>query len=187
MIIVTSQYVHYNMRYYDMNKAGPSLLKYIYNIDLTNLDKKERNEKYGLLMKMDDKYKMIPTMLYSISRILCKENEGIIYTQDSIITKRIINNNSILENLVVKFKQVWFAPILVINKNRNSYVAISGSETIIKGPAKNQVSEYLVNKLLKFVIEEPDWLTKFKRWYKSIKDPEYFIINDNSIISTSGM
>lgn len=186
MIIVTRKYIHYNMRYHDIRAAGPSVLKSLFNVDITDMEKKERNIVYGKLMKENDIYKMIPAMLTSISRFLCKEYEGIIYTQDSIITKRTINN-TILDQLVLKFKQNWISTLLVIGKDRDSYIALLNSgEVLIKGKAKSKIPLLIAKKLLDFVLEEQDPILKFKRWFKQIKDVNYFLI-DNQVFTFTGV
>ncbi|MEM3859438.1 MAG: hypothetical protein QW478_08525 [Candidatus Micrarchaeaceae archaeon] len=174
------------MRYHDIRAAGPSVLKSLFNVDITDMEKKERNIVYGKLMKENDIYKMIPAMLTSISRFLCKEYEGIIYTQDSIITKRTINN-TILDQLVLKFKQNWISTLLVIGKDRDSYIALLNSgEVLIKGKAKSKIPLLIAKKLLDFVLEEQDPILKFKRWFKQIKDVNYFLI-DNQVFTFTGV
>lgn len=181
MNILTSDYIYNNMFYYDIKSAGPTILKYITNnkIDLLNLEKTERNIKYGKLMKENEYYKIASKLMFSVNKFVCHFYDGIIYTPDSIITNRIIKDDKIIKSLVISYECKYHFNLLIINKNKNSYIAITNdNKIIIKGELKNYLNEFLVEKLVDFCLNKINWLDKFKQWFKNLNDNTYFLIQN---------
>jgi hypothetical protein len=181
MNILTSDYIYNNMFYYDIKSAGPTILKYITNnkIDLLNLEKTERNIKYGKLMKENEYYKIASKLMFSVNKFVCYLYDGIIYTPDSIITNRIIKDDKIIKSLVINYECKYHFNLLIINKNKNSYIAITNdNKVIIKGELKNYLNEFLVEKLIDFCLNKINWLEKFKQWFKNLNDNTYFLIQN---------
>ena len=176
MKILTSRYIHFNVKYYDINMAGPTLLKYLYDIDLTNIENKERrNIEYGLLIKQN-KLQILPSILQNYIKLLAIELNAIIYTTDSIITLKSIKDSKLALSSCFTFKKSWTANILVITKKYDGYVCkLSNGDIIIKGQYKKLLPEKAISKLLDLRFNFKNWLLIFKEWFKNSKNEDLLI------------
>ena len=186
MNICTEKYIHHNVFCYDIKAAGPTILKYLTGTDLLDMDKYKRNIQYGEMMRSNNDLKIISRMLFNISRIVCKEYDGIIYTPDSVITTRIITDIEFIKQLNVTYKRDWCAHLLIINKQRDSYIALVDNGVIIKGRARKSLTEKLILKLIELAMEDKDWLLKYKQWFKLLENNNYFLTADNILFTIDG-
>ena len=186
MNICTEKYIHNNVFCYDIKSAGPTILKYLTDIDLLDKEKNIRNIEYGKLMRDNKDLKIISRIMFSISKIICKEFDGIIYTPDSVITHRIITDIELIKQLNVVYKREWFANLLIISKQRDSYIALTDDGVIIKGRLKKYLTEKLIQKLITLTLEDPNWLLRFKQWFKSLENNLYFLTSENKLYTNDG-
>jgi hypothetical protein len=177
------------MNYYDISSAGPTALKQFSGIDLLSIpDKLDRNIQYGKIMKSNEKYKFIPNTLLNVSRILCKEYNGILYSQDSFVTNKKIELGEIVNQTIFNFKKNYFFVVLIINRTFDTYIALTDKdEVVIKGKYKKYIPEKLASMLLKKFTGESDWLTKFKSWFKYLNNNKYYLSNNKYLLTTTGL
>lgn len=186
MKIVTDILFYTNsLTYFDINSAGPTLLKHLSGINLLDIkDKNERNVKYGKAIRNTNMSRYIPYILYSFSKIVCYELDGILYTQDSVVTNRDISKSIIAKNSIFTFKKSWISKFLVISKDKKSYFAITDENKVI---VKNDIlSPNMLLKLYLFYENTKNWIFYFKKWFMEETEISYFITNKNSIYLSDG-
>ncbi len=187
MKILSSRYIHFNVKYYDINMAGPTLLKYLTNFDVTEIPNKEsRNIQYGLILKQN-KLQIISNILQNYTKLVAKELNSIVYTPDSIITIKSIKDSKLALNSCFTFKKSWTANILVIAKKYDGYVCkLNNGDIIIKGEYKKFLPINCVSKLLDIRFNFKNWLIIFKEWFKNALN-EDLLIDDKYIFTNDGL
>ncbi len=178
MQFLTKEHIYYNVYYWDIKAAGPSLLNHLYGINLLYLDKEQRNIRYGELQKEENKLKIIPEILRRYTKNIALRNDAIAYTLDSVITKKNILSDIFVSKSCFTFKEDYHFSIMIIDENYKNYIAITNdNKVIIKGIIKNYLSEKLI---LQFLTKGIVNFSRFKQWFK-ITNYKTFLI-DNSII-----
>lgn len=175
MYITSNRYTYFNVKYYDITAAGPTLLKSLFNIDITNLPKPERNIKYGNLMRENEKYKVISKILLSFNKLICNRNNGILYTTDSVISQNDIRKDTYVKSSIYNYKVQYDFMVLVVSYKNNGYIGLTrNDEVIVKGTLKQYISKTLARKLLTVGLEN---LQKFKLWLKRCKVKDLSVNN----------
>ncbi|MEM3827997.1 MAG: hypothetical protein QXP36_02105 [Conexivisphaerales archaeon] len=169
------------MKNYDIDKAGPTLLKHITDVDLTQMeDKVQRNIEYGNLLKNDDRLKVIPYILKSFIQRIAKEYQDIIITTpDSFVTRLDIRDIELVNRSVFTFKVEWSATELVVSKTKRSYIAmLNNDDVLVKGIASRDISNKLARKLFSLF---DTTLEQFKKSFLRLP-VEYFLVNDMVVV-----
>jgi hypothetical protein len=180
MNIITEKSVHFWVKNYDINRAGPTLLKHLTNIDLTQIeDKQERNIQYGKFLRDQSNLKIIPSALRAFISRLARESGAVAYTPDSVITKTNIMELSLVKRSIYSFKVEWSATHLVVSKDKKSYIALlANGDVLIKGQASKDISPKLVEHIFKlFEVNLLNFKSSFLRLPASV-----FAVNDIVVV-----
>ena len=178
MYIITNVLVHHDVSYFDINAAGPTLVEHLDLVPKGQLTKKEkqiRNIEYGKLIKKLGINQLIPNILFSYTKLLCFDVNGVLYTQDSVVCNKL--ESVLVDRSIFTFKRVWTASTLIIDKNRKSYIAQTDNGIIIKG---NEMPVKLVEKFFQLISNDSNWLRSFKFLFPKF-DIEYFVTNKDRI------
>jgi len=180
MNIITEKSVHFWVKNYDINRAGPTLLKHLSNIDLTQIeDKQERNIQYGNLLRDQSNLKVVPSVLRAFISRLAYESGAVAYTPDSVITKNNIMEHPLVKRSVYSFKVEWSATHLVVSKDKKSYIALlANGDVLIKGQASKDISPKLVEHIFRlFELKLSSFKSSFLRLPTSV-----FAVNNIVIV-----
>jgi hypothetical protein len=180
MNIITEKSVHFWVKNYDINRAGPTLLKHLANIDLTQMeDKQERNIRYGNLLRDQENLKVVPSVLRAFISRLAYESGAVAYTPDSVITKTDIMQHPLVKRSVYSFKVEWSATHLVVSKDKKSYITLlSNGDVLIKGMASKDISQKLAEHIFRLFEMK---LSSFKSSFLRLS-PSVFAINNTVIV-----
>jgi len=166
--------------YYDINAAGPTLYAHLFDDDhlLKVENKQQRNVLFGKKIKEKGVSRYLPFILYSFSKLICYEMDGIIYTQDSVVINKNINDSIFAKNSIFTFKKSWISKLLVIHKNKKSYFAIcENNKIIIKG---DDLPLGILKHLYLFFNEYKQWMYYFKLWFLNA-EPVMFVTNKQKL------
>lgn len=162
--------------YYDIKAAGPTLLKHLTGIDLLDLPKTTRNIKYGKLLIQLGLQDYIPFLLRTYCKLICQYTNGILYTQDSVIT---LHNPEDFLPSIFSFHKEWTSSLLVIAHNRKSYVCwTTNNKVVVKG---DELPIGCLSKLYTFMSRSTNWLYEYKMWFLNAS-PQEFITNKQRLI-----
>jgi len=162
--------------YYDIVAAGPTLLKHLTGLDLLSLPKTTRNINYGKLLVKLGLQDYIPFLLRSYCKYLCYQVNGILYTQDSVVT---LHNPQEVLPTIFTFRKEWTSSLLVIAHNRKSYICwTTEGQVIVKG---DELPVGCLNKLYTFIVRSSNWLYEYKMWFLEARAEE-FVTNKRRLI-----
>ena len=178
MNIITDSLVNFNVKYWDIRAAGPTVLNELYGINLLDKEKEERNILYGKLQKQNAKIKIIPKLLLLYSELIAKRNKGILYTLDSVITRFDIRKDPLVESSYFTYHLQYDFQLIVISRRKNGYIGLTKkNEVVIKGEDKHFISKKIAFKLLTTGISN---LEKFKQWFKRCSYKNFVV--DNKLV-----
>ena len=175
MRFLTNKKVHRNITYWDINAAGPTLLKHLYNIDLMYLDKQERNIRFGELQKENSSLKIVPEVLRRYTKTLAEVTHSIGYTLDSVLSHDDVRSYPFVRDSIFTFKSECEFQLLIIDSTFKNYIAFTKTnDVVIKGIVKNYLPAAIVKKFFDVGIFD---LRKYKLWFRNCNYTNFLIGN----------